>query len=234
MPHSMASHLGVRIAHLVLLIAGFGLLAASGAFAQSLTDDAVKSLSPASQDAIHQLATLSELPAAQWRFHRGDVAHGEAPDLDDSSWTLVERGSGDDIDAVWYRRMIEVPKTLNGYDLTGSRIWFQFNAYANGPMPEIIYYNGRRVALGEDLEPIVLFDRAQPGDKILVAVKLLHTVDKKRFAGAELHIDFNPSRPNPATVLNEILSIAEIVHESVERTWIVGQPLNESAPPAHP
>ena len=229
MPHSMASHLGVRIAHLVLLIAGFGLLAASGAFAQSLTDDAVKSLSPASQDAIHQLATLSELPAAQWRFHRGDVAHGEAPDLDDSSWTLVERGSGDDIDAVWYRRMIEVPKTLNGYDLTGSRIWFQFNAYANGPMPEIIYYNGRRVALGEDLEPIVLFDRAQPGDKILVAVKLLHTVDKKRFAGAELHIDFNPSRPNPATVLNEILSIAEIVPSLGSATDSTRAQLNKAA-----
>ena len=50
-------------------------------------------------------------------------------------------------------------------------------------MPEIIYFNGRRVALGDDLEPIVLFDKAKPGDKVLVAVKLLHTVDKKTFAG---------------------------------------------------
>ena len=58
-------------------------------------------------------------------------------------------------------------------------------AYANGPMPEIIYFNGRRVAMGEDLEPIVLFDQAKPGDKVLVAVKLLHTVDQKHFAGAE-------------------------------------------------
>ena len=54
--------------------------------------------------------------------------------------------------------MIEVPKTFNGYDLTGSRIWFHFVANANGPMPEIVYFNGRRVAMGEDLEPIVFFD----------------------------------------------------------------------------
>ena len=75
--------------------------------------------------------------------------------------------------AVWFRQTIQVPATLNGYDLTGARIWFQFHADANGPMPEILYFNGRRVAMGEDLEPVVLFDDARPGDKVVVAVKLL-------------------------------------------------------------
>ena len=60
----------------------------------------------------------------------------------------------------------------------------------NGPMPEILYFNGRRVALGDDLEPVVLFDKAQPGDKVTVAVKLLHTVDTKTFRGVTLRIDF--------------------------------------------
>jgi alpha-mannosidase len=83
-----------------------------------------------------------------------------------------------------------VPATLNGYDLTGARIWFQFHAEANGPMPEILYFNGRRVAMGDDLEPVVLFDQAKPGDKVTVAVKLLHTVDTKTFRGATLRIDF--------------------------------------------
>ena len=98
---------------------------------------------------------------------------------------------------MWFRREIEVPQTLNGYDLTGARIWFQFRANANGPMPEIIYFNGRRVALGDDLEPIVLFDNAKPGDKVLVAVKLLPTVDEKRIAGVDLKIDFatEPAQP---------------------------------------
>ena len=33
----------------------------------------------------------------------------------------------------------------------------------NGPLPQIVYFNGRRVAMGDDLEPIVLFDRAPAG-----------------------------------------------------------------------
>jgi alpha-mannosidase len=41
-------------------------------------------------------------------------------------------------------------------------------------MPEILYFNGRRVAMGDDLEPVPLFESAKPGDKVTVAVKLLH------------------------------------------------------------
>jgi alpha-mannosidase len=170
--------------------------------------EAVKTLSAPSQAVIDRLSKLDHLPAEDWRFHDGDVEHGETPDLDDSSWQTVKPRSVAPAGAVWYRRTIEVPKTLNGYDLTGTRIWFHFAADANDPMTEIIYYNGRRVALGEDLESIVLFDQAKPGDKILVAVKLLKTIDKKRFQGAELKIDFSPNRPNPNDMLLEFLSAA--------------------------
>src|SRR5581483_10896138 len=100
---------------------------------------------------------------------------------------------------------------LSGYDLTGARIWFQFHAQANGPMPEILYFNGRRVALGDDLEPVILFDDARPGDKVVVAIKLLHTVDKKSFRGATLRIEFPESRPNPEDLRVEFLSAALLV-----------------------
>ena len=138
----------------------------------------------------------------------GDVAHGEATDLDDANWEIRKGQTQGPSDAVWYRRWIEVPKNLNGYDLSGTRIWFQFQAYANGPMPQIIYFNGRRVAMGEDLEPIVLFDEAKPGEKILVAVKMLHTVDEKHFAGAILKIDFSSARPDPSDLVQEFESVA--------------------------
>ncbi|HTS11157.1 MAG TPA: glycoside hydrolase family 38 C-terminal domain-containing protein [Candidatus Limnocylindrales bacterium] len=161
-------------------------------------------------DVLRSLQSFTHLPADEWRFHVGDVPHGETPSLDDSSWMLVRGGTQSSTEAVWYRRWIEVPKNLNGYDLTGTRIWFQFRAYANGPMPQIIYFNGRRVAMGDDLEPIVLFDDARPGDKILVAVKLLHTVDQKTFAGAELKIDFAEARPNPSDLMQEIESTATL------------------------
>ncbi|MDE1175770.1 MAG: glycoside hydrolase family 38 C-terminal domain-containing protein [Edaphobacter sp.] len=170
-----------------------------------------KTLPPASQKTLDRLGSFSELPAAEWRYHAGDMAHGEDPALNDSSWEVVKPHSKAPNEAVWYRRLIEVPKALNGYDLTGARIWFQFRAGANGPMPEIVYFNGRRVALGEDLEPIVLFDNAKPGDKILVAVKLLQTVDTKSFNGVTANVDFAQGRPNPSDLRLEFLSSAVLV-----------------------
>lgn len=178
-----------------------------------------------SEEAIEKLKSFTRLPADEWKFHAGDVPHGEDPSLDDSSWETVRAGSQAPNDAVWYRREIEVPANLNGYDLTGTRIWFQFIASANGPMPEIIYFNGRRVALGNDLEPIVLFDKAQPGDKALVAVKLLHTVDHKNFAGADLKIDFSPTRPNPSDLVQEIESVALLTHEQRQNSSAVQREL---------
>jgi alpha-mannosidase len=160
---------------------------------------------------VGRLTELNRLPAEDWRFHAGDLAHGEAAELDDSQWQAVKAGAIAPQDAVWFRRSIEVPQTLHGYDLTNARVWFQLTATANGPMPEIVYFNGRRVALGDDLEPIILFDRAKPGDKVLVAVKLLHTVDMKRFRGAELKIDFADDRPNPEDLRLEILTAGALI-----------------------
>ncbi|MFY9805266.1 MAG: alpha-mannosidase [Candidatus Acidiferrales bacterium] len=190
----------------LLWVLGTGL-----AQAQSAAEKAVGALSAPTQSTVKELSSLVSLPADDWRFHAGDVAHGESTGLDDSGWQSVKQNTHAPTEAVWYRRWIEIPQTLNGYDLTGSRVWFQFVAYANGPMPEIIYFNGRRVAMGEDLEPIVLLDQAKPGDKVLVAIKLLHTVDQKYFAGANLRIEFTPSRPNPSQLLEEIEAVAELL-----------------------
>src|SRR5215469_5093019 len=164
-----------------------------------------------SREVIDRLTDLRELPSGQWKMHAGDLAHGEAADLDASSWqTIAPRGEAPN-DAVWFRNTYEIPPAFHGYDLTGARIWFRFHAEANGPMPEIVYFNGRRAAMGDDLEPIVLFDNARPGDKIVVAVKLLHTVDTKRFNGATLKIDFPENRPNPEDLREEFLSAALLV-----------------------
>jgi len=171
----------------------------------------VKTLDSNSQTVVGRLTELNRLPAEDWRFHAGDLAHGEAAELDDSQWQAVKAGAIAPQDAVWFRRSIEVPQTLHGYDLTNARVWFQLTATANGPMPEIVYFNGRRVALGDDLEPIILFDKAKPGDKVLVAVKLLHTVDMKRFRGAELKIDFADDRPNPEDLRLEILTAGALI-----------------------
>jgi alpha-mannosidase len=201
-----------RVAFLSTLAACcFLTVPALGQFSQNIPPDLKKTLSPAAQTTIEQLGELDTLPGGEWRMHAGDVAHGETVGLDDSSWQTVQADTESPADAVWYRREIEVPKTLHGYDLTGTRIWFRFRAWANGPMPQIIYFNGRRVALGDDLEPIVLFDNAKPGEKVLVAVKLLHTAENKHFAGADMRIDFAENRPNPDDLRQEFLSSAALI-----------------------
>jgi alpha-mannosidase len=184
---------------------------------------------PGLEGVVPQLMLLTHLPAEEWRYHVGDVPHAESVSLDDSSWQIVKGNSQAPTDAVWYRRWIEVPRNLNGYDLTGSKIWFQFQINANGPMPEIIYFNGRRVALGEDLEPIVLFDPAKPGDKILVAIKILHTVDTKNFSGADLRIEFSPTRPNPSDIQQEMGVVSKLVPSLGPDSAVVQKQLEAAA-----
>jgi len=161
-----------------------------------------------SQEVITRLTLLGQLPDGTWKMHAGDLAHGEDPKLDDSSWETVKIPGKAPNDAMWFRQTYTVPETLYGYDLTGARIWFQFHADANGSVPEILYFNGRRVALGEDLEPVVL---GKPGDKVTVAVKLLHTEDVKSLRAATMNIDFAEGRPNPDDLRTEFLSCAQLV-----------------------
>jgi alpha-mannosidase len=174
-------------------------------------DRVASNLPPESRNVITRLTMLHELPGGVWKTHGGDLAHGEDVNLDEASWQSIAVPGHASNDAVWFRTTYTVPDTLGGYDLTGSRIWFQFHADANGPMPEILYFNGRRVALGDDLEPVILFDGAKPGEKVTVAIKLLHTVDTKSIRGATVRVDFPENRPSPEDLRIEFLSAALVV-----------------------
>ncbi len=125
---------------------------------------AAKWLPQPTQQVIERLGELNRIPDGEWRVHPGDLPHGESPDLDDSAWPIAKPGSEYSEDAVWFRQWIDIPQNLHGYDLTGARIWFQFQARTGGHdiVTQIVYFNGRRVALGESLEQIVLADQAKP------------------------------------------------------------------------
>jgi alpha-mannosidase len=212
--HKLNRHNLVSSLAFVMVVAFVGTVAFTGhARAQSAADAARDAavLQPESRAVIDRLSGLHELPDGTWKMHSGNLAHGEAANLDDSGWEPIAPKSKLPNESVWFRQTYEVPRSLHGYDLTGARIWFQFHASANGPMPQILYFNGRRVAMGDDLEPIVLFDNAKPGEKMTVAVKLMLTVDKKTINGATLKIDFPADRPSPEDLREEFLSAALLV-----------------------
>jgi alpha-mannosidase len=187
------------------------------------------STDPAVAEVSQRLLTLTHIPAEEWRYHVGDIAHGEDVSLDDSNWQQIKPKLEMPGDAMWFRRWVEVPPLLHGYDITGARLWFHFVAYANGPMPEIIYFNGRRVAMGEDLEPIVLLDSVKPGEKVLIAVKLLHTVDKKRFQQADVRVEFPTARPSPLDLYDEIQSAWDLSASLGSRTEAVREGVKRAA-----
>jgi alpha-mannosidase len=168
-------------------------------------------LSPQARTTVEALRSLNTLEAEDWRYHVGDLPHGEAIALNETSWPVVQPNSVAPQEAVWYRRTIEIPQTLHGYDPTGMRVWFRFQASAANSVPEIIYFDGRRVALGDNLEPIVLTESAKPGERILVAVKLLQTTGPKRFDGVTLDLAYSESRPNPYDFSIEALSAIALI-----------------------
>lgn len=167
--------------------------------------------SPQAKAVVARLASFDNIPATEWQYHPGDIAHGERPDLDTSDWQTVKLPFTAPHGAVWFRRWVEVPNNLNGYDLSGSQIWFQMQVDANGPVPMILYYNGSRVALGDDLEKQLLFSNAKPGDKILVAVKMMVTEDDKNVRTANLNVVFTSNRPNPKDLRKELISAADLL-----------------------
>jgi alpha-mannosidase len=175
--------------------------------AAAQTDAALKSLSPANQAVMQRLSRLGELSINDLRYYPGDISNGGASDLDDSAWQKLELPSSAPTDAVWLRKWIEVPKTLDGYDPTGAKIFLREPTRSG----LTVFCNGRRVARGEDMEPIVLFNSAQPGDKLLLAIRLEKTDKPKHLRPMALRLDFSPNRPNPQVLYTEFLSAALLV-----------------------
>ena len=144
------------------------------------------------------------MPLGDFRYSTGTASNGESVSLDDSSWQTLQSPNAPPTDALWLRKWIEVPKTIDGYDPTGASIWMpQLN---RGGMT--VYLNGQRVMAGEDMVPITLFSAAKPGDKVLLAIHMDPSNGPRRFRRIDLHLKFAPNRPDPQVVYTELVSAA--------------------------
>ncbi|MEG9431383.1 alpha-mannosidase [Terriglobus sp. ADX1] len=171
--------------------------------------------SPQGQAVVQRLSSFAALDVREWQYHEGPIEHGESPALDTSNWKTIQLPFVAPKEEIWIRRWIEVPKTLNGYDLTGTRLTFKVDVGGYGPgrgyLYEVIYYNGRRDTEGTYIGPRTVIDSAKPGDKILIAVKMPPSTDIKHFEGAFVDVNFVPNRPDPAALATELVSAAQLL-----------------------
>ena len=187
----------------------FAALATLGFTSQTSAAPAPKSSVPAYFDVIARLGAIGKLPDGAWKVHAGDIPHGEGLGLDDSGWSSLadwKPSTASPFEGVWYRQTYTLPKTLGGYDTAGARVWFHFSGQR-----QIVYFNGRRVALGDDLEPIVLFENAKPGETVVVAVKVLPDPRNDGFKGATLRVEFPNIHPAPDDVRREFQAAVQLI-----------------------
>src|SRR5215470_1618970 len=162
--------------------------------------------------ALKRLQDLTIYPEPEWRYH-ADVAHPEDPALSDSDWQQMKVGDSWKDGARVLRRWIEIPKSINGYDIRGARVEFDLHFESQDSMTVTVFSNRSQVArTDEDMQqPIPLTESAVPGEKFLVAVRVDANAVNTRLAESKLRIISALNRPDPGLVRTEILAARVLI-----------------------
>jgi alpha-mannosidase len=165
---------------------------------------------------VARLDAMTTLPLSSWRYHDADIAHGEDPSLDDSDWkvtnlTYSERRVSDlatGPDQAWYRTTIELPPTVGGRDISGARLKLAVRFSKDGR----VFLNGGLVAQvdGRTLDPILITDKAVPGQKIQIAIKVPFHEEQGKFLGARIIVD-HPGQVDPGVLRAEIQTAEAVI-----------------------
>jgi alpha-mannosidase len=168
---------------------------------------------------LDRLQSITAIPLPAWQAHAADLPHGEDPALGISDWlpvTLKEDWKG----SRWLRQTFEVPAQLNGYSLQGARISLDLHVSSDDAIQVSVFSNGNMVArTDEDGQvPITLIENAQPGQKLVLAVRVLDSGgggccggNSTRIEHAELQIQPPPDRPDPALMRLQVLSAEPVI-----------------------
>jgi len=173
---------------------------------------------------LDRLEMLTGQAEAEWRFH-ADVPHPEDPGLNDSDWgaftvkNVSGPGGGHANEEHWtgtrvFRRWIQIPEKINGYDAQGSRVSIDLRFGSPKSLIITVFSNGAILYRGsdDDILPLLLTENAQPGQKFLIAARVVGGDDaESEFFHSELTIQSPRSRPDPAFLRMELLSTRPII-----------------------
>ncbi|HET9308234.1 MAG TPA: alpha-mannosidase [Candidatus Sulfotelmatobacter sp.] len=173
---------------------------------------------------LERLESLTQQAEPQWRFHT-DVPHPEDPGLNDADWGTwtVKNASGPGgqhaEEQHWngtrvFRRWIQIPEKIQGYATEGSRVSLDLRFGSPGSLMITVFSNGAILYRGDDdnIQPVLLTENAQPGQKFLVAVRIVTGDDvQSEFVHSEMTIEPPHSRPNPVLLRLEVLSARPMI-----------------------
>jgi len=166
--------------------------------------------------ALKRLQDVTIYAEPEWRYH-ADVAHTEDTALNDSDWQQMKVGDSWKDGARVLRRWIEIPKSINGYDVRGARIVLDLHFESQDSMIVTVFSNRSQVArTDEDMQqPIPLTESAVPGEKFLVAVRVDASKVDTRLAESRLRVVPSDKRPDPDMLRTEIIA-ARLMVEAYE------------------
>jgi alpha-mannosidase len=173
---------------------------------------------------LDRLGALTRQAETEWRFH-DDVPHPEDAWLDDSGWGVFkvknENGPGgkNANEEHWtgtrvFRRWIQIPEKINGYPTQGSRVSTDLRFGSPDSLKITVFSNEAILYRGsdDDILPMLLTANAQPGQKFLVAARVVGgDAVQSEFFHSELAIEPPHTRPDPVFLRTEILAARPII-----------------------
>ncbi len=159
--------------------------------------------------ALRRLEAMITMPLTDWRVHADNLPHPEDPALADSSWKMVRVHERGNERPVWFRRVVEIPKTMGGYSIEGKRVKLALRLSFNGHGRVRVFFNGSVVEMTDisTQQPILLSEHAKAGEKFVVAAYAPAGEGDARINSASLEVDYAPDQPNPLTMLQQIMAV---------------------------
>jgi alpha-mannosidase len=164
---------------------------------------------------LERLQAITTMPLDGWKVIGTDLPHGETP-----AGTLAEANSlalKQNLQLpAWLYESVEIPQALNGYSVAGSRVALNLTIDGNQGILITVFVNGNMVARGDgdSQVPITLTQTAQPGQKLLIAVRVLPSgtvgccggPPETNLSAASLVFIPIESRPDPAILRQQIMA----------------------------
>src|SRR5215469_9865755 len=163
---------------------------------------------------LDRLKAISTMQLDSWTFVGTDLPHGENPGALSDAKPLVLKKNLEL--PLWAYETVEIPQALNGYSTAGTRVRLSIGVGGNTGTMITVFVNGNMVAHGDQDSqvPITLTQSAQPGQKLLIAVRILNSglvgccggPPVTSIESATLMFDPPEPRPDPAILRQEIMA----------------------------